>query len=201
MLKRFFGLLFFVSLFMIQGGAQSVGIGVGNAMPNANAILDIKSFTKGVLLPRTSSSTRLSIPATKGMLIYDTTIGSYCYNTGSGWLILESSSSPTASTITGYWKGVVTNLMTILHHANGKGRLYLFPPSVTSLDTTSALVAKFDGSWQLNGDLYTSLFGDTATAAYLFSSILRAPAIHMSGMVEAVSPDSRIGLAFYMIKQ
>jgi hypothetical protein len=201
MLRRFYWLLFFPCVLTGQVTAQRVGISENNAVPDVNAILDIKSSTKGVLFPRTSTSSRLAIPATKGMLVYDTTIGSYCYNTGSGWLILEGSSSPTASNIIGYWQGVVTNIMTVVHHPNGTGRLYLFLPAMTSLDTTSANVAKFDGSWQLNGDLYTSTFGDSQTGAYNFTAIIRSPAVHISGMVEAVAPNSTIGLTFYMLKR
>lgn len=201
MLQRFYWLLGSLCILMIQVSAQSVAISATNAVPDANAILDIKSSTKGVLLPRTSTSSRLAIPPTKGMLVYDTTIESFCYSTGNGWLMLEGSSSPASSTITGYWKGVVSNIMTIVHHPNGAGRLYLFPPTMPNLDTTSANVVKFDGSWQLNGDLYTSSFGDPASGAYNFSAIVRSPAIHISGMLEAVAPNSTIGLAFYMIRQ
>jgi hypothetical protein len=201
MLQRFYGILIFLSALCMQGGAQTIGISEMNATPDPNAILDVRSSTKGVLLPRTSTSSRLAMPATKGMLVYDTTIGSFCYHTGSGWLTLQGSSAPSASTITGYWKGVVSNIMTVIHHPNGTGRLYLFYPAMTSLDTTSIDVVKFDGHWQLNGDLYTSSFGDPASGAYNFSAVIRAPAASISGMMEAVAPNSTVGVSFYMIKQ
>jgi hypothetical protein len=201
MLKRFYGLLIFLFALCMHGIAQTVGISEINATPDPSAILDVRSSTKGVLLPRTSTNTRLAMSPGKGMLVYDTTIGSFCYHTGSGWLTLQGNSAPNASTIIGYWKGVVSNIMTVIHHPNGAGRLYLFYPTMTSLDTTSMDVAKFDGHWQLNGDLYTSSFGDPASGAYNFSAVIRAPAAYISGMTEAVAPNSTVGLTFYMIKQ
>lgn len=59
-------LLFFLFLFMAQVSAQGVGISENNDIPDPNAILDIKSSAKGVLLPRTSAGSRFAIPATKG---------------------------------------------------------------------------------------------------------------------------------------
>jgi hypothetical protein len=201
MLRTYYCVLLCLICFSTYTYAQRIGISETNAIPNANAILDIKSSTKGVLLPRTSTTTRLTMPDTKGMLVYDTTIGSYCYNTGSGWLTLEATTTPAFSTLAGYWKGTASNIMTMVHHPNGTSRLYLFPPDFTTLDTTGSGVFKVNGNWQLNGTLYTSSFGDPATGAYRFSAIVKSPALHITGMVEAVAPNSTIGLTFYMIKQ
>jgi hypothetical protein len=48
-------------------------------------MLDIKSSTKGILIPRTSTTTRVTIPAIKGLLVYDTTTGSFWFNDGTNW--------------------------------------------------------------------------------------------------------------------
>jgi len=74
-----------ISLFALNGHAQNVGINEDGSVPNPNAILDVKSFNKGLLIPRVSSSGRLAIPNTKGLLVYDTTVNSFWYNTGAGW--------------------------------------------------------------------------------------------------------------------
>ena len=74
-----------LGLFALKGHSQNIGINEDGATPNPNAILDIKSFTKGLLIPRVSTTGRLAIPNTKGMLVYDTTAGSFWYNTGSAW--------------------------------------------------------------------------------------------------------------------
>lgn len=49
--------------------AQSVGIG---AAPNPNAILDLTSINKGLLIPRMTYSQRITITASIGMLVYQT---------------------------------------------------------------------------------------------------------------------------------
>ena len=65
--------------------AQSVGI--NNNTPHSSAILDVKSSTKGMLIPRTSSTSRLAIidPA-KGLMLYDTTTSSFWFYNGATWL-------------------------------------------------------------------------------------------------------------------
>src|SRR3954453_24137480 len=58
-------------------------VGLGTAAPNASAVLDINSTTKGVLLPRMTGTQRAAIatPA-NGLLVYQTdgTPGLYYYN-------------------------------------------------------------------------------------------------------------------------
>src|SRR5690242_13171498 len=65
--------------------AQSVAINTDGSLPDPNAILDVKSGTKGLLIPRMDSIARMAIPATKGLLVYDTTTSSFWYNTGAQW--------------------------------------------------------------------------------------------------------------------
>jgi hypothetical protein len=65
--------------------AQNVGINQDGSSPNANAILDLKSSTKGLLIPRMGSADRMAIPNTKGLLVYDTITSSFWYNTGISW--------------------------------------------------------------------------------------------------------------------
>jgi trimeric autotransporter adhesin len=77
-------LLFFILLLAKDLAAQNVGI--GTITPNAAAQLDISSSTKGILIPRTSSATRITIPAVKALLLYDTTTSSFWYNDGASWL-------------------------------------------------------------------------------------------------------------------
>ncbi|MEO8771986.1 MAG: hypothetical protein ABI402_17950 [Ferruginibacter sp.] len=73
--------------------AQSIGINNDGSAPNANAMLDIKSFNKGLLIPRTSTAGRTAIPTIKGLLVYDTTTNSFWYNDGSPWKNLSAGSS------------------------------------------------------------------------------------------------------------
>lgn len=63
--------------------AQSVGIGTNS--PHTGAILEIKSSTKGLLLPRTSSSSRNAMVPAKGLMVYDTTVSRLYYHSGASW--------------------------------------------------------------------------------------------------------------------
>src|SRR5262245_9153810 len=68
----------------IQSKAQTIGIGTNR--PDSNAILDIYSNNKGILMPRTSTESRLKIPPVKGLLVYDTTTNAFWFNNGAYWL-------------------------------------------------------------------------------------------------------------------
>ena len=74
--------------------AQGVAINTDGSNPDASAILDVKSNSKGVLIPRMTLSERSSIstPAS-GLLVYQTngTSGFYFYD-GSGWVRLATGS-------------------------------------------------------------------------------------------------------------
>src|SRR5215831_10853978 len=62
-------------------------VGIGTISPNASSLLEVKSTTKGFLIPRMTLAQRSAIvtPAT-GLLVYQTnsTPGFYYYN-GSAW--------------------------------------------------------------------------------------------------------------------
>jgi hypothetical protein len=64
---------------------QNVGINTDGSLPDANAMLDIKSGNKGILIPRMNSTTRQSIPNTPGLMVYDITTQSFWYNNGTEW--------------------------------------------------------------------------------------------------------------------
>lgn len=74
--------------------SQSVSINNDGSLPNASAMLDIKSGNKGILIPRTSTSTRTTITGVKGLLLYDSTTASFWYHTGAAWTELGSAASP-----------------------------------------------------------------------------------------------------------
>jgi hypothetical protein len=90
-IMKSFALFFFSSLVLIMllpatGFTQSVTINTDGSLPNASAILDVKSSTKGMLIPRTSTVSRLAIanPA-KGLMLYDTTTSSFWFYDAAAW--------------------------------------------------------------------------------------------------------------------
>jgi microcystin-dependent protein len=92
-----------VSRFFVEGATGNVGI--GTSTPNANAILDVSSSTKGMKLPSVSlSAANLPAPLTAhvaGMLVYNTAVagatpnnvvqGIYI-NDGAQWILLQTPS-------------------------------------------------------------------------------------------------------------
>lgn len=82
--------LFIVTLILLSGYSQSVGI--GTATPNSSAALQISSTTKGLLIPSMTSTQRGNIisPA-DGLLVYDITFHRlYQYQQGT-WKYLTTS--------------------------------------------------------------------------------------------------------------
>ena len=90
--------------------AQSVSINNDGSQPHPSAMLDIKSNVKGLLIPRTSTSTRNTISGIKGLMMYDTTTSSFWYHNGAAWLELGGGSA------TNYWS---TNGTNIYNNNNG----------------------------------------------------------------------------------
>jgi len=74
-------------------------VGIGSMTPDSSAILDVRSTTKGVLIPRMDSAQRAAIadPAT-GLLVYQTdgTDGFYFYN-ATAWVSLNDASHITST--------------------------------------------------------------------------------------------------------
>lgn len=82
-----FLLLFLLSVIILRAHAQSVAINADASQPNASAMLDVKSTSKGMLIPRMTMVQRNLIPLpTTGLMIYqnDNTPGYYFFN-GSSW--------------------------------------------------------------------------------------------------------------------
>jgi hypothetical protein len=86
-----------VLLFSFSVTAQNIGIGTNT--PNSNAMLDIQSSNKGVLVPRMDSVQRKNIPGTKGLLVYDSTYQSFWYNNGTAWQRIAAGAANTSA----YW--------------------------------------------------------------------------------------------------
>lgn len=81
-------------LFILIAKAQNVAINNNGAAPDASAMLDISSSSKGVLIPRLTTPERTSIvsPA-RGLLVYDSDTQSFWYWTGLGWKEILNNSS------------------------------------------------------------------------------------------------------------
>lgn len=99
-------------LFTIHCYAQNVAINEDGSLPNVNAILDIKSANKGILIPRITTTARLTIPNTAGLLVYDTTAAAFFYNDGQGWKNLATSNTAGAAwSLTGNSDAAANNFL------------------------------------------------------------------------------------------
>ena len=81
--------LIFISLFFLScpgAYSQSVSINNDGSPPNASAMLEVKSTSKGMLIPRMTSAERTGIanPAA-GLLVYDNQTQSFWFYKAAGW--------------------------------------------------------------------------------------------------------------------
>jgi hypothetical protein len=65
--------------FIVPCFGQSVAINEDGSLPDPTAILDVKSYNKGILIPRMSTTDRLAIAAPRGLLVFDSTINSFWF--------------------------------------------------------------------------------------------------------------------------
>ena len=91
-MKKFFFILFFSFCLVTATNAQSVSVNTDGTTADASAILDVKSTTKGVLVPRVTTAQRGAIvsPA-NGLLVYDTDVKSFWYYNGTVWTNITGS--------------------------------------------------------------------------------------------------------------
>jgi Calx-beta domain/Bacterial Ig-like domain (group 2) len=80
---RTFFIYIVLSIFVLPVFSQNIGI--GTVTPNNNAVLDIQSLNKGILIPRMDSTTRKQIPNVPGLLVYDSTTKTLWQNNGAAW--------------------------------------------------------------------------------------------------------------------
>jgi hypothetical protein len=74
--------------------AQSMGIASTSITPDASSILEMRTTSKGVLVPRMITTERdaISSPAT-GLMVYNTTTNKFNFYNGSAWTTMTSGSS------------------------------------------------------------------------------------------------------------
>lgn len=159
------------------------GTAAGPALPNANAVLELESTNKGLLLPRIAlDSTLLASPLTAhtaGMSVYNTatihdvTPGSY-YNDGTRWIRI-SSAGPYKEPW--YKQGTSTPADSNTQHIyqNGKVAVGFSPADIVSssqLEIKGDLKAHFDGAGNFHSGLNThsTEFGIPMSFMYLADS-------------------------------
>jgi endosialidase-like protein/trimeric autotransporter adhesin len=122
---------------------SSGAAGIGTTSPNSSSLLEIKSTTKGLLIPRMTQTQRNAItsPAT-GLLIYQTnaTPGFYSYD-GSAWKAVSSSGFSTE-----YWKKKGSSL----YYTAGNVGIGTSTPTARLQVVDSSVVFSADGNIPIN---------------------------------------------------
>ncbi|MBL0152402.1 MAG: hypothetical protein IPP93_02505 [Chitinophagaceae bacterium] len=80
-----------LGIWMVIAGiaGQSQSIGIGTASPNTSAQLDISSSSKGILIPRMTTTQRNAIASpANGLTVYNTTTKQYNLYNGTRWQIM-----------------------------------------------------------------------------------------------------------------
>lgn len=89
----------FLSLFMLillehTVSAQSLAVNTDGSVANASAMVDIKSTSKGLLIPRVTTAQRMSIASPgKGLLLYDSTLKNFYFHDGTNWQAITADSN------------------------------------------------------------------------------------------------------------
>lgn len=127
-MKKLLIILAFISCIVSESISQSVGI--GTTTPNTNSILDLTSISKGLLLPRMTTTQRNVIPAVAGMVVNDTDYKEFYHNDGTTWRKMLNStfwnSSATRSWIYNTTDSVAIGLSTAKERLNVyNGNLYM----------------------------------------------------------------------------
>jgi hypothetical protein len=143
-----------------DAGAQSMGISSSAITPDASSILEMRTTSKGLLIPRMTTAERDAItsPAT-GLMVFNTTSNKFNFYNGSSWTVLFSGTSGLNS-ITG-----TSNRITIGGTAADPtvdiSSGYAGQNSITTLGTITT------GTW--NGTIITSAYGGTGNGFTKFS--------------------------------
>ena len=93
-MKYIFKIIIATILFSFQCsiiGYGQVGINSDGSQPDASAMLDIKSTTQGVLIPRMTTTQRTTISsAATGLMVYDTELKSLMIYDGTNWITIRT---------------------------------------------------------------------------------------------------------------
>ncbi len=156
-MKRFqLTLAFFLIFGCLIQAQNNIGINDNNSSPNASAMLDVYSTSKGMLVPRvaltgTSSASPITAPAAS-LLIYNTattgdvTPGYYYWNGTSKWVRLITGADPKQSFNT-VSKSASTTLLKTENMVFASGDITLTLPVITSADDGLEISVKNIGTY------------------------------------------------------
>jgi len=182
-------LSFFIAMLLLFSNAMfaQVAINSDNSLPDNSAMLDVKSTTKGVLVPRMAGTQRdaISNPA-KGLLIFCTDNNAFYSNTGIPssplWLMVSSQWLTSGSNI--YYSlgnvGIGTTNPTYKLDVSGTGH---FTNGVTGNNTTPYAAAIIGNSSAADHDYGVYGVSNTSTGIAIYGYANSGLAGYFSGNV------------------
>ena len=159
------------SLILGGTGVNAVQVGVGTTSPQANALLDLSSTNKGLLIPRVTQANRPNPPVGSealGLLIYQTTITpGFHYWDGTAWQQLGNAWGLNGNTATAASFVGTTNDQPLRFRVNGQPAGFVATPATNNVGLgiyslgalTSGTGNTAHGSWSLTNN--TSGFNNT----------------------------------------
>lgn len=79
-----------IILFGLFNNVLIAQVGIGTTSPDSSSALDITSDNSGILIPRLTTSNRLSMANVEGMLVYDKDFDKFYYNDGAVWYAISN---------------------------------------------------------------------------------------------------------------
>jgi hypothetical protein len=159
---KYIFVLLFLQITTLTVIGQSIAINADGSTANASAILDIKTTTKGLLIPRLSKAEKNAIASpANGLLIFQSSpdsVGFYFYN-NTQWVYISNSNADTLS-----WKrtgNVINNTQFIgtLNDSAVRFRVNNFPSGVIDSISLSTSIGYKSLPTQNAGQLGNTAFG------------------------------------------
>jgi hypothetical protein len=185
---------FVIALLTAAGGYAQVAINTDGSTADANAILDLKSFNKGLLIPRTSiTSINSMITAKNGTIIFDTTYQRLRVRNEGTWRDVVDSRSWTRNTnitdqvvYTFDSVGVGTSVPGTKLHISGTGQLLRLAGLDPQMEFYQGATSKG----------FVTITGDDFKIGTLASNNLGRAIIRVNGGDRlTVAPDGNVGIA------
>lgn len=134
-----------ISFIFIVEKSHAQNVGIGTSTPSSNAILDISSTNKGLMLPRLADTANIVNP-TAGLLIYNQHAQTPSFHNGAGWSNLATSStniSPDDS-ITYTYAGLTEARALYYNQASNRTIDAVGRPTSNPMASTFTISKKFD---------------------------------------------------------
>ncbi|APY10335.1 hypothetical protein BWZ22_03375 [Seonamhaeicola sp. S2-3] len=197
-------IILFISIY--DGFSQ---VGIGTTSPDASSILHVESTNKGMLTPRLTTTERNSIsnPA-KGLLIYNTTLDLFEYNSGTAsapiWTPINANSSVssdagniiTSGTDSGAYLGTTVYFGKFIISGTGNQTITGLPFQPTSIKFTAhanveSYNVNLDNGVGNNNGTFQNAFGSCTGYATNYGGSISQQVIYIGGSGNSINNISR----------